>query len=114
MGGGKRTRLLPMAQWLQRRVIWMMGTVSYNDIVAKHNKFEITEDDQYWKTWVQKNGGTVAFSSQLTTGSSTTNYAPHWDDGKGNLIVNNNLDWEEETCWMDRVVFGDEAEIVEE
>ncbi|KAL7579183.1 hypothetical protein ACA910_011356 [Epithemia clementina (nom. ined.)] len=88
-----------------------MGTVSYDDIVVKHFKFEITEYDEYWKTWVQRNGGTVAFSLQLTTGSSTDDYALHCDDGEENLIVNDNLDWEEDAYPIDGVGFGDEADV---
>ncbi|KAL7565659.1 hypothetical protein ACA910_019013 [Epithemia clementina (nom. ined.)] len=76
-------------------MIWMLGTVTYDDILSKYQKFEISQDDKYWKTWVQQNGGTVAFAARVPASPSLheAKEGLHWDDGEGGEFEDDNDDW---------------------
>ena len=58
-GLGKRSRLEPMARWLQRRLVFMCG-YDYEEIVQS---LRTVEDDEIaeWSNWVRDCGGDVEY-----------------------------------------------------
>ena len=63
-GQGKRSRLEPMARWLQRRMVFMCG-YEYDEIM---NDLNTVEDDELveWTNWVRDSGGSVEYCKFLT------------------------------------------------
>ena len=62
-GKGKQSRMLPMARWLQRRMIFMAG---YEESEIQEFLKNLSEDDEKeTKNWVRENGGTIEYGQLI-------------------------------------------------
>ena len=66
-GEGERTRLKPMARWLQRRLVFMQGHTAQS-IQTGLDLFD-DKEEEWLRTWVKSNGGTVEYG-QFTNDES--------------------------------------------
>ena len=88
-GRGKQSRMLPMARWLQRRLIFMSG-YSEKEILERHNNIS-EEEKEAAKNWVRDNGGTIEFGQliQSEEESDSVNecgeYVFNWEVGTADL-----------------------------
>ena len=82
-GEGERTRLKPMARWLQRRMVFMLGHTPKSIDVGLELFDE--KQEEWLQTWVKKNGGTVEF------GQFTSDEHGDIDDATKKEVI---FDWE--------------------
>ena len=69
-GQGARSRLRPMARWIQRRMVFMLG---YDlETMRAEMDARTPEEEEKFKTWVRDNGGTIEFG-QLVRHNKTAN-----------------------------------------
>ena len=68
-GNGERSRLKPMARWLQRRMVFMLNHTE-NSIDKGLRDYD-DEQEEWLKTWVSRNGGTIEFGQKIGTGDTS-------------------------------------------
>ena len=90
-GRGQRSRLMPMAKWLQRRLIFTMGHTMES---IKEELASLTEEDkEKHRNWVRNNKGKIEFGKFIKNplpDSSSDSSTTTSDDDKNNDRTNNN------------------------
>ncbi|KAL7561714.1 hypothetical protein ACA910_016474 [Epithemia clementina (nom. ined.)] len=69
-----------------------MGTVAYEQIVAKYNKFELDDDNKDWKNWVRQNKGTIEFGLRINCEQQSGGQV--WNNGDGGQFDDDEDDWD--------------------
>ena len=77
-GQGQRSRLRPMARWIQRQMIFMLGY----DLETMRAKIDARtpEEETKFRTWVKDNGSTIEFGQLVRTTEGTNDDSKNDED----------------------------------
>ena len=114
-GLGDRSRLKPVAKWLQRRLVFLMGHSI--ESIKEHLSSRTAEDKGKDRQWVKNSGGSIEFGQLIRSDSESSSDSDastrveddwdigsqelyqEWDDGKDQVEVESSEESNDEDWW---------------